>query len=318
LERAAELAPEDPWIKNLEGMIHLTSEEPGGADRAARCFEEALKIEGEAVPIRINLSEALYQRGDTERALDLLPDSEDAEILNHRGNILTRLGRYEEAAASYERARRADPENVDLLLNSAAAYVELDMFSRADEMLGLALEKRPSAEVYNLIGNLAWMKGEHGRAEASYREGLAEEEVSPELVLNLAELLITRGEHREAEELLEENPRAGDTDRGRRLKNTLREKTHIRFACSACEREWWAPRAIPDMGSFTLVGEPPRESPAGECPDCGRVYCIECAMEGLEDGRFRCLECKTPLKLRNDHLKYLVNRYADGRDIGFS
>jgi hypothetical protein len=67
-----------------------------------------------------------------------------------------------------------------------------------------------------------------------------------------------------------------------------------------------------------LVGEPPRESPAGECPDCGRVYCIECAMEGLEDGRFRCLECKTPLKLRNDHLKYLVNRYADGRDIGFS
>ncbi|MFP4564080.1 MAG: tetratricopeptide repeat protein [Spirochaetia bacterium] len=315
LRRAAELAPEDPWIMNLEGMMYLAR---GEEDRAVSLFEKALGIEEEAVPILLNYSEALFLRGDTGRALEVLPDSNNPEIQNHRGNLLTRLGRYEEAVECYERGRKQDPENVDLLLNSAAAYTKLDLFSRADEMLSTALELDPSAEVYNLIGNLAWMKGEHQRAESAYREGLGKENAARELVLNLAELLLTRGRHAEAEELLLEHTAAAETERGKRLRSTLREKTQIMFACSSCGREWWAPRDIPDMGSFTLVGDPPRESPAGECPECGRVYCIGCAVEGLDEGRFHCLNCKTPLKLRNEYLKYLVTRFAEDRDVGIS
>jgi tetratricopeptide (TPR) repeat protein len=315
LRRASELAPEDPWLMNLEGMMYLAR---GEEDRAVSRFEKALEIEEEAVPILLNYSEALFLRGDTVRALEVLPDSNNPAIQNHRGNLLTRLGRYEEAVECYERGRKQDPKNVDLLLNSAAAYTELDLFSRADEMLSTALEQEPSAEVYNLIGNLAWMKGEHQRAESAYREGLGKEDAARELVLNLTELLMTRGRHAEAEELLLEHATAAETERGKRLRSTLREKTRIMFACSSCGREWWAPRDIPDMGSFTLVGEPPRESPAGECPECGRVYCIGCAVEGLEEGRFHCLDCKTPLKLRNEYLKYLVNRFAEDRDVGIS
>ena len=174
LDRALELAPDDPWTNNLAGMIILERGDPAGAVALLRKAHEGAPAE---VDIGVNLSEALSRSGKEEEAFAVIDAvaraaGASAVLANQKGNLRIRQGDKAEAVSEYETAIRMDPENLVYKENCAAVCIEMDIVHRAEELLVEVEEERPSASVYNLLGNVAVLKGELIRAELAFTAGL--------------------------------------------------------------------------------------------------------------------------------------------------
>ncbi|MGA2641787.1 MAG: tetratricopeptide repeat protein [Spirochaetia bacterium] len=314
LARARTLAPTDPWVNNLEGQLRMEAGDPAGAvgfllaARGAAPQEEV---------ICLNLSEALARSGRSAEALEVVDAysraaGENARTENQRGNILALLGDKQGAVREYEKAIRMDPENPAYKENCAAACIELDMVHRAEELLAQVEPDHPSASVYNLLGQVAALKGERARAELAYSMGLQREPDNPDISVNLALLQRERGRHDEARELLLSvlAARPGHS-RARSLLERIRAEREQRILCATCGREWWAPRELPPQPALRLRGEIPSQVPAGRCPVCSKVYCVGCASLHLREMRFFCPDDGEHLKLSEDSLKWLLARALD-------
>ena len=323
LERAYGLAPNDPWINNLSGALLLEAGNPAAALDFLRRARDAAPGESD---IGLNLSEALSLAGKAEEALGVLDSIEktspqNARTANQRGIVLSRQGNHAEAVEAFESAIRLDPENLVYKENCAAECIQIDMVHRAEELLGQVEPARPSPSVYSLLGNVAVLKGESARAELAFTAGLGLDPDDPDLKVSLAQLHSERGRHEKAKSLLESalavppwHPRARQgRERALQALDRLRAEREQRLACSACGREWWAPRDLPPQPGFRVRGEPPGEAPAGMCPKCGKLFCVRCASEHVrEDLRLQCPDCGEPLKLSTDALKWLLARSLEG------
>lgn len=333
IARALELGPEDGWTCNLGAMAILAGiKAPGGltgrdhgtagtvagenasapvlspeeAAEARRLLETARKALPEAVEPVINLAELESLSGDHEKALSCLSAfPEDAAARNQAGNILARQGKIDEAVREYRRAVRIDPSTTDYLLNLAAAYLEIESFSDAEDCVRKALERDPSPRAYLLAGNIALVYGDWVRAEAAFRVGL---EASPDdavLLLALARTYLGARKLKKAEECAHRLAEV-DPERGEAFDREYVETTTESLACSSCGRTWRVPRDLPAQSGASVRGMPPDDSPAGICPRCGKVYCIACRKGELQDNRFTCPDCGEPLKLSDNKLRWLV------------
>jgi tetratricopeptide (TPR) repeat protein len=322
LERAYALKPEDPWINNLRGQVLLREKRYA---EALPCFQKALESASEAASIYRNYAECLMRMERGEEALQLLATGiekaegttadgskeELASLHNQRGNCLVELRRYAAAIEDYEKALELVPDSRDYMQNCAACCIELDMIMRAEELLNNLLEEQESASLYNLTGNLAFVTGELERARLAYLEGLKLEEDNREIKLNLLSLFIETDKGEKAGELLAEMRGWADPpERCAHLQDRFQERFEELLECSACGRQWRVPKKLPPQPAFTIRGEPPGEAPAGRCEQCGRVYCVACASEWVEDGRLMCPECNNRLRLNDDSLKYLLLQYV--------
>jgi tetratricopeptide (TPR) repeat protein/DNA-directed RNA polymerase subunit RPC12/RpoP len=308
LERSLACGPDDPWVFNFAGMLRM---EQGDVAGALPFFRKAYAYDSGAEDIGINLSEALAAAGRPEEAAAILlqfPEGPCA-VMNQLGNIYARQGKFEAAAAAYEKCIEGEPKNTAYIENAASVYIELDQISRAEELLRKGLSTAPSAGQYNLMGNVAVLLGEYSRAEQAYEAGL---ELGPEnsgIRSNFAELLCTLGDFKRAKKIVESDAAFAGSSRGAVLLGKIREGLEARYTCSSCGREWIVPKDVPEQGRMLLRGELPDECPAGECPDCGRLYCVACAKRHLDEGRFICEHCGKRLKLLDNRIKYLVSRY---------
>lgn len=304
LEKALELAPEDPWVLNLAGLAEIKE---GDHSAAIIRFSSASAAAPEEKEIIVNHSEALYLAGQTEDAISLL-SGDDPKLLNQRGNIRAMINDYQGAVADYESAFAADRGNPDIILNLAAACIEVDLFSRAEELLVMVLERGDNAQAFNLIGNLALLKGEYNRAEAAYRKAIEVEVDYIDAVCNLAKLYISRERLNEADMLLSGVKKSSPGERFDSLKEIVFRKRMHSYSCSACSREWVVPKNTGTQAALRLVGEPSDDMPAGICSGCGRAFCIGCAKDYLSDGRLVCSDCGAPLKLSEDWIRYLYHK----------
>ena len=313
LDRAAALAPDDPWVNNLLGLAAL---DRGREQEALDYFTRARAGAEHDIDILLNLSQTLFQTGRPAEARRLIDDEldrvKDARLYNFKGNLAVRERDYETAVALYERAVRLAPSEALYMENCAAACLEAEKIARAEELLVKVIDTRPTASAYNLLGNLSVLRTEFLRAEYCFKEGLRLDPDHHDLRLNLAALSLDRSKYPEAKALidglLEENPA---DERAGALGKKLRERFELRFACSQCGREWWVYRDIPLKEVGKIRGEPPPESPAGQCPSCGNIYCIACAGAHLKEKRFSCAACGEYLKLSNNYLRYLVVEFLE-------
>ena len=314
LARARSLAPADPWVNNLEGQLAMEAGDPAGAVAFLTAARDAAP--GEET-ICLNLSEALVRTGRGPEALAVIDGcakgaGESGGTANQRGNILALMGDKQGAVREYEKAIRLDPVNAAYKENCAAACIELDMVHRAEELLAQVEPDHPTASVYNLLGQVAALKGERARAELSYSEGLRRDPGNPDITVNLALLLRERGRHADARDLLlsllSEHPGHA---RARSLLDRIRAEREERIVCAVCGREWWAPRDLPPQSPLRVRGEPPADAPAGRCPACRKVYCVGCASAHLREMRFYCPDDGEFLRLSDDSLKWLLARALD-------
>jgi tetratricopeptide (TPR) repeat protein len=324
LQRALELAPSDPWANNLAGQMLLEAGDPAAAVEPLRRAREAAPEEED---IALNLAEALSLAGRHEDALAVIgeltgdvvspgpgaspaqPPRDTARAANLRGNIRARQGDNAAAVKEYETAIRLDPENPEYKENCAAACIEIDMVHRAEELLAQVEPEHPSPSVYNLLGQVAALKGERARGEIAFGQGLALDPGNPDLTMNLALVLRDSGRHERAKalllELLSAHP---EHARAAELLRRIRDDHELRITCANCGREWWAPRSLPTQPSLRIRGDPPAEAPAGRCPRCAKVYCVGCASAHVRDMRFYCPDDGESLKLAEDTLKWLLSR----------
>ncbi len=311
LARSLALAPSDPWANNLDGQMRLEAGDPAGAVEPLRRARAAAPAE---LDIGLNLAEALSLCGRHDEALAVITEittaaGDTARAANLRGNIHARQGEHAEAVKEYETAIRMDPETPAYKENCAAACIEIDMVHRAEELLAQVEPDHPSASVYNLLGQVAALKGERARAEVAFGQGLARDPGNVDLTMNLALVLRDSGRHGKAKDLLlsllaahPDHARAAD------LLHRIREEHERRIVCASCGREWWAPRDLAQQPAIRVRGEPPADAPAGQCPRCAKVYCVGCASAHVRDMRFFCPEDGEFLKLADDALKWLLSR----------
>jgi tetratricopeptide (TPR) repeat protein len=325
LGRALALAPQDPWINNLQGQ-HLARQ--GRLEEALECYRRAAQAAPADADIACNHAEALRGLGRGQEAqaaltgaMEALGPTEErqegqrqtlARLHNQRGNVHAELGEFAAALLDYEEALELEPDNRDYMQNCAACCLETDLVMRAEELLNRLLEGGESASLYNLTGNLAAVKGETDRARLAYLEGLKLEPQNLDLKLNLAALYLDTGAYPQAKELLGELlARTPPPQKAVRLQAAMREKFEQELECSGCGRQWWAPKELAPQPSFRLRGEPPGEAPAGRCESCGQIFCIACAAEHVREGLLMCPRCGSRLRLGEDSLKYLLLSYVE-------
>jgi tetratricopeptide (TPR) repeat protein/predicted RNA-binding Zn-ribbon protein involved in translation (DUF1610 family) len=314
LARALELAPDDGWTCNLaaQAILKTAGAGPGrrlGEAEAARArlfLDKAVAALPEAIEPRLNLAELESLLGREEEALAVLAAHKaDARALNQAGNVLARAGRIEEAGRKYEAAVALEPRNAEYLSNLAAALLELERWTDAEEAVRKALDIETSARTCLLAGNLALVYGDWVRAETAYRLGLEAAPGDAGLLFALGRTYLGARKLKKAEDCLSELA-AADPARAERLEAEILEATTEKLGCASCDRTWRVPRNLPAQSGASIRAMPPDDSPAGNCPRCGRVFCIACRKAALVDSRFTCPDCGETLKLSDNRLRWLV------------
>ncbi|TFG63122.1 MAG: tetratricopeptide repeat protein [Spirochaetales bacterium] len=319
LELALERIPADPWTLNLAGQVRMQA---GDYDGALSFLEKAFSINGEPF-IRVNYTECLYRKGRKDEAFALLEQAAIGPlVLNQKGNLLTREGQYFEALSAYRKALSLDLANagidsVTIRLNMADACIAGDMYSDAESTLVKLLDESPDSRVYLQLGRLAEIKGEFRRAETIYEQALAGDAGNADILLNLGWIALRRNEYEKAkalgaEVLSREVSRLHGTDvsgKAEQLLDAVKQASELVLRCAGCGREWTVPKHVEPQPPVKLHGEPAAESPAGKCTACGSIFCTACAKEHLRNSRFICRDCGEPLKLSDDHLRYLATSF---------
>lgn len=313
INTALEIKPDDKWVLN---QAAIQKKALGDFDKSTELFKSALEINKDDI-IQLNYADLLHLQDKKEEAYAILDELEDSRLkLKIHADLLISDNKAEEALGLLQKAIRDYSDDADILANAAKLSMELDFFSQADEYLGRALQIQEKADYLNLVASLASLRGEAKRAETALQRGLELEPENSQLLLNLAQFYLGRYKYQEAKEiilkLLENEPQH---EKALELQKRVREKLYQQLECSDCKREWWVPQDIGRQSGVKIVGMPPEDAPAGRCPTCLKIFCIECASKNMQDKRFICPDCGEFLKLSSPQLIYLINQYLEKEEV---
>ncbi|MBN2574417.1 MAG: tetratricopeptide repeat protein [Deltaproteobacteria bacterium] len=175
--RATELNPAlvDGW-REL-GDAYMEAHQPAKAEEA---YREALSRDESYALARAKLAQALLEQGRSREALDMALSAEDRGsdafmVAAIRGDILAEMSRHEEAAESYDRALRMEPEDHWILHQAAIAHSRAGNDERAADLFELALRYDRDGCHQTLVdyGDLLRRVGRIGDAVRMYRKAVA-------------------------------------------------------------------------------------------------------------------------------------------------
>lgn len=137
-EKCLQVNPGFTEARNYLGSIY---QEMGMLDKAEQEYRKAIVDEtykSRELPY-YNLARLYYSQGKDEEALELVEKSININnrmimSLNLRGVILERLGRIDEAIASYSAALQIAPDDINLNYNLAVAYFKSDRRAEAKSL----------------------------------------------------------------------------------------------------------------------------------------------------------------------------------------
>ena len=233
-------------------------------------------------------------------------------------NFLKDDNQFEKSQNFYEKALELSPRDELLLTDYADLCVKTEKISQAENLLARLFTNEPSPKASRIMACIATKKGDYYRAELALRQGI--ENCYPNdsnlilLKIDLANLYLLTNKTALSQEIAKElkpfenNPLVQD------FFENLNDKTMRKLSCCKCSENWFVPKNLTEGTKLTLKAMPPDNLPAGICPECGKIFCIGCAKEKLQDdGRFTCLECGTNLKLQDSGIVYLLNQWSSNR-----
>ncbi|WP_349357553.1 tetratricopeptide repeat protein [Stappia sp.] len=145
-EKILKKEPGNVEATNLLGLCFL---EQGYPKRALNLLERAVRLAPQEARYRLNLLDCLEKLDDlpavlaaTEAALTELADPAPA-LLHRRALLLRRMGRFAEALPAYEAAVRADPDNVETLVELGQTLSLAEKYEEAVRVFEFALTSAP-------------------------------------------------------------------------------------------------------------------------------------------------------------------------------
>ena len=137
-------------------------------------------------------------------------ESKQADIVKNIGYILVNQGKTEEAIIALQEARKADPKDVNLLLNEAQLYIKLDRMDKFGALMEDAVKLDPTNPT--LFFNLGVVNANEGKIEeavAYYKKAIELKPDYADAYMNLAVAMLA-----EEKEIIEEmNNNLSDYDK---------------------------------------------------------------------------------------------------------
>ncbi len=189
----------DPLVDSVHLRQDVATRPGGKAGALARVAEKSLASGN------LPTAAGLYRQAHTL-------DPRNARHLIGLGTTLARLGQFEEAAETFDRATKLAPDNVDARHGYGNALIALDRPSAALSQFEAALGLREEVRSLNGIGIAHDMLGDHTAAQAHYRTALVLEPANLTVRNNLALSLAVTGKFAEAIAIMRRaitDPRAG-------------------------------------------------------------------------------------------------------------
>jgi tetratricopeptide (TPR) repeat protein len=141
-EKAAAIKPKAPGIQRSLGLAYVELKETAKAEAA---LKKALETEGDA-ETSYQLGKLCYNGQRFDEALGyalsaIQKDGKSAKAYNLKGVTLNQLGRYAEAAGSFQAGLVLVPEDVGLHVNLGIAYINAGEPAKAKAILEAVLPK---------------------------------------------------------------------------------------------------------------------------------------------------------------------------------
>ena len=188
LEGVIQDQPDSPVLYNMRAEIEMRQ---GDMEAASATLERARDLAPDWEVPYVNLSRAYARQDDFQQAIETLdeglkkrPDS--TVLLAARGEIEMRLGRNDDAIATYLKILDADPDNL-LAANNAAsliadfAYEDPELFARARE-LARRLEDVENPMLLDTIGWLHYRAGSLEEARSVLKSAAASLSDNPQVM----------------------------------------------------------------------------------------------------------------------------------------
>ncbi|WP_375771746.1 zinc-ribbon domain-containing protein [Archangium gephyra] len=200
-EAAAALAPDSAWVQLGLGELALAEED---TVRAKEAFEKAVSLEATLADAHLGLSRLALLAGDLEKAqkeaetaLELDPHTLRGGRL-HRGIVLWRQGRLDDALTELTEAKKVEPRSVATLVTLAAVQIDKghatpedkpaeasNHFKEAEVNLTVALKSEstnPEANFYMAQVKVAQVKAEVKARQKAAQAKAEKENKEPEPV----------------------------------------------------------------------------------------------------------------------------------------
>ena len=176
LRQAAALSPNDPWLENEVGLLHLMRHD---AAKAVNSFERAIALDPAYAVAHYNLAFACERQrwpaaaiAAYERAIALAPGL--AEAHGRLGNLLHAQGRRDEALACFRRVTEIAPDSPDGRVARAKILLEEGRTFEAEAVLRrLVAAPRPSGEAWRLLGSCLSESGRFAEAGRCLESAIA-------------------------------------------------------------------------------------------------------------------------------------------------
>lgn len=141
-EKAAALKPDVTEVQKNLGLVYVELKE---IEKAFSALNKAFAISGEA-DTAYYLGKLCYTEKRFDEALDyalksIQKDGKSARAYNLKGVILNQLGRYPEAAGSFQAGLVLAPEDIGLQINLGIAYVNTNEPAKAKAVFEAVLPK---------------------------------------------------------------------------------------------------------------------------------------------------------------------------------
>lgn len=216
--RGGNPAPVAAGLRRMEAQQALARgtllAEQGLDDIALGEFERAIAINPELAPAYVGIAEILHRRGDLVPAEAHYAKAATLEPRNFRaqfghGQVLQLLGRLAEAVRAYLKALAIAPNDPQANLAVATAYLQLGEPGTALAYAQRAVRLDPGSGPARVnLGAVYAALNEHARAVVEYQQAAELMELSPELLLNLADSLGRLRRFAEMQNVLEQLIRA--------------------------------------------------------------------------------------------------------------
>lgn len=206
-EDAVEKYPSSAEGYNNLGYAYVKAKPPE-AEKALAAYTKAAELRPLYATPCDNIGNYYQRKGEHEKAIEWYDEAirrnkTYAEAHFHRGDSLTILGRFEDAAASYKEAVFQDALNGQYRNAYAISLHRLGKEPEAVDQLMRTIKHSPEMpEPYANIARIAARRGDFDAAERFYRSAMARREGYGEALIGLAQVLTAKSPNAVPDEVL--------------------------------------------------------------------------------------------------------------------